>query len=307
MQQNLKTHKSWKGMRYLTLAIGVFFLLTFFLPNVNAMYYHQSIYPDLIDNHTMRYYAYIINSRTDTILTDRLDTASSQSSSLLLNLFDLNYQINYLFPQYSISSVSANDVEAWNYGATSDKYPYQFFIKYDMYPYFANTFVNYTMIQYCQINITKSRFSSTLEGIAETPIEQLLYKRIADVDLRNQEQYIELDRGDTAYVKIECYYTNSQDRSLNVPINLYVSTPTYECSKCTAYEWSKMQPTLLKSDFLQQSNNNNLENIKKVIDINYEFFVYLYWIILILLLFLVLGLIFLIIYYLYQLISRLAK
>jgi hypothetical protein len=306
MQQNLKTKKTWNDMnkKCLVLFLSVFYIIHFLIPNTSAMYYHQSIYPDLIDNHTIRYYAYIVHPRTDTILTDRLDINTPQNPFLIFNIFDLNTQINYFAEQYA---VSINDIDAWNYGESSDKYPYQFFVKYDIYPYSTNRYVNYTMIQYCQINITKQKYASGLEGVSVTPTQELLLKRIADVDLFNQEYYIELARGDTAYVKIDCYFTNSQDRSLDVPVNLYIVTPTYECSKCTAYEWSKLQPTLYKSDFLQQSNNNNLENIKKIVNINYEFFVYFYWIILIFLLFFVLGLVFMVVYYVYQLIERLGR
>jgi hypothetical protein len=304
-QQKLKTQKTWKSMqKKIILFLSVLYIIHFLIPNVSAMYYHQSIYPDLIDNHTIRYYAYIVHPRTDTILTDRLDTNTAQNPFIPMFIFDLNAQLNYFQQQYSIST---EDINAWNYGDSSDKYPYQFYIKYDLYPYSANSYVNYTMIQYCQINITKSKFASVLEGISTTPIQQLLFKRIIEADLYNQEYYIELERGDTAYIKIDCYYTNSEDRSLVVPVNLYVITPTYSCSKCNAYEWSKLQPILAKADFLLEANTNNVEYIKKIIFINYEFIVIIYWFILILLVVFSVGLIFLIGYWLYLWLAKMIK
>jgi hypothetical protein len=188
----------------------------------------------------------------------------------------------------------------------TDGYFYQFAIMYSMYPKLWND-QSPNLIQYCQINITTQQYYSTLNGDSPTQIIQEYYQRVSDTDLNNQEFYISLSRGDTAYFKLDCYFTNSSMQSLNIPANLQVRTPTYECQQCKKYEWSKIQPTLYKADTLLQANTNNIEYIKKIIFINFEFLVIAYWFILILAVIFAVGLIFLAVYWVYIWLSKVTR
>jgi len=188
----------------------------------------------------------------------------------------------------------------------SDGSLYEFTLKYDLYPAYWNN-QSSNLLQYCQINITTQRYYSLLSGDSPTPITQQLYKRILDTNLYNQEYYISLSRGDTAYYKIDCYFTNSSLQSLTIPATIQVATPTYDCIQCAKYEWSKIQNTLIKSDFLQQSNVNNIEYIKKLISLNFEFAVIIYWFILILVVVFAVGLIFLGVYWFYMWLMKVTK
>lgn len=305
MQQNLKIQKTLKNMqKKIILFLNVLYIISFLLPNVNAMYYHQSIYPDLADNHTMRYYTLVQNPRTETILTDRLDKNRNVNPLLPPFIFDLNAQLQNFALSYGATQ---NDLDAWNFGETTDKYPYQFFIKYDIYPSLWNEQAGFDMIQYCDINVTKVFFASQLEQVTPQPNQQLLYRRIISDDLKNQEYYLELARGDEAYIKIDCFFKNGSDRGYTLPVNLYVVSPTYSCSKCQAYEWSKLQPILVKADFLLEANTNNVEYIKKIVFLNYEFIVIIYWFVLILLVVFAVGLIFLAGYWIYLLLNKMMK
>lgn len=188
----------------------------------------------------------------------------------------------------------------------SDGYLYEFTVKYDMYPEFWNS-QSPNLTQYCQINITTQKYYSLLQGDSPQPIVQELFKRVSDENLYNQEYYVSLSKGDTAYFKLDCYFTNSSLQSMTIPANLFIQTPTFECLQCKKFEWSKMQPTLLKSDFLLQANTNNIEYIKKIIFINFEFVVIAYWFLLILVVVFAVGLIFLGLYWFYLWISKITR
>lgn len=189
----------------------------------------------------------------------------------------------------------------------ADGYFYEFSVNYNVYPKLWNN-QSPNLIQYCDMNITTQKYYSYLDkiGVTNAP-KTFFYERYLEQDAYNQEVFISLSKGDSAFINLECYFTNSSLRSLDIPADFHISSPTYSCLQCQKYQWASLQPVLLKSEFLLQANTNNIDYIKKIVFINYEFVVIAYWFVLILAVVFSVGLIFLCVYWLYLWISKVSR
>lgn len=279
----------------LTPIVGILSVLTILILCINmssAIYYYQNTY-SLPDNHTVRNYLTVIHPKEDTIVQDRLNKFDPQSS-LVLQLFDVVNLFKFVLGvPVTNGNANSSDINSFLFGYKQDAYPFQFTIKYDIYPSEWNNATNRNVIQFCSLNITTQKYYSLLDGTNSTPLVNEKSIIVTDTPIKNQEYYISLDRGDQATVYLDCYFTNSNQKSLTLPANLFVSSPTYECTLCKAYQWSKLQPDLLKAEYLQQAESQIIEYIKQIAFIIYEFIVIGFWIFLIATVLLSIGLIFL--------------
>lgn len=282
VQQSLKNKKfSKEKMRYTLLALFSIFTLILILNQSSAIFYNQhNEFRE--DNHTVEIIANIINSKDDSFV-------GNNAGSFLTTFINPLTAFDLLF------------------GKKQDGYLYQFSVKYDLYPSTFNTQVGKNMIQKCYINITTQKYYSTLSGQSVTPSISQSYKEVSTTDLKNQEFYLSLDSGDISRIKVDCYFTNSTERTLNIPATLFINSPTLECTLCKQYQWSKIQPALDKAQFLQEANIDNIDGIKSIFFIIFDFLIIMFWILTILLVIFSIALIFYLAFKIYKYIEGLVK
>lgn len=119
-----------------------------------------------------------------------------------------------------------------------------------------------------------------------------------DADLSNPKYFITLNDKDTAILDINCYFNNNIT-FLDMPMEMTIATPTWECKACQLYEWSVQEKAVSKSKVMLNTNLEISDYIKKLFMINYEIVLSLFWLFLISMIFVAIGFIFLGIYWLY--------
>jgi hypothetical protein len=119
----------------------------------------------------------------------------------------------------------------------------------------------------------------------------------------------ELKDRDALRASMSCHYTNNESLfAENVLVGrILFFYPAYECADCEKYTLEELSK---ETDFnLNNANDevHNIENIQKVVRINYKILVYLNWIFKIFILMVSVSLIFIGIYWVYNLIRGLIK
>jgi hypothetical protein len=233
---------------------------------------------------------------------------------LLLNLssaFVSFYQDTILHPDNAHLTRTANSV-FWVYGWYGD-YPnvvrdeikdseiLEVEIDYSMYLNTWNT-VN-TGLEITNCTLTINYFSNNLNQ------SYIYYEETVtanESDVKNKKYFVRLPVKDGISTFMDCYYANESKRTLLTPTELSIKLPTYECKSCQYYQWSVQQRQIVKAEIV----GNNLVSVwtymKKLVVLNFEILVALFWFLMILILLVALSLIFLGIYYLFIFLKKLA-
>jgi hypothetical protein len=92
-----------------------------------------------------------------------------------------------------------------------------------------------------------------------------------------------------------------------MPMEMQMVTPTNQCKSCQYYEWTKQETSISKTRVIGDYVVSVSNYIQKIILLNFEILLALFWISLILVLFIVIGLIFVPIIWLYTYLMRVMK
>lgn len=174
---------------------------------------------------------------------------------------------------------------------------FEAYVQYDVYPSTWNTDNPNYKVSSCNILIRESKRDQNGTTV-------LLNKTVNNEDVMKNKYFFRLSDMDVAMVDVTCNFENRSTNLLIIPVNVQMTTPTWECKECQYYEWSKMEADVYKAQNFQTYTVEVSGFIKQIIIKNIEIIFALFWILTILLLFSVVGLIFIGVYWLYLFLKR---
>lgn len=179
---------------------------------------------------------------------------------------------------------------------------YETYITYDIYVNkWNNDNPNY-FIDYCNMSIKQS---TKLTNYTEL---EYIYLNQNDLDLFNIKYFLKMKDGDCVIAEQQCKYNEfSLTSYYDMPAEMKLVTPTYECKACQSYEASLIEREIDKTNTINNNKSRIMNFIKKFIELNFELLLTLFWLFSILMLFIAVGFIFFIFYWLYIYIERLGK
>jgi len=151
--------------------------------------------------------------------------------------------------------------------------PLEIYVMYDIYIDTWNSLnsADYS-VDWCNLTIRTFPASSNLTSLD--------YNQLFTDDYRNSKYFVQLNDGDNFFVDLDCHF-NSTQNSINVPASFQIVTPSWECKACQYYEWSVVEQDIVKSQSVGSNVVEVSEYTKKLIELNYELWLVLFWVILI--------------------------
>lgn len=178
---------------------------------------------------------------------------------------------------------------------------YQGYIWYSVYvKQFNENNPNYR-IDFCNITITQY----TDLGI-RVLLSRIYTKR--DIDAKGLQQFFNMRSGDYLIADELCVFNPLANQSdLTIPAEMQLVVPTWECKSCQEYNYASTSLTIDKTSVIGQNTASITNFIRKLVALNFEIILSLFWIFLILMIFLAVSFIFLGFFYLYRYIERMTK
>ena len=160
---------------------------------------------------------------------------------------------------------------------TSDNFvkgnrPLEFFVQFDITIDTWNNVNPDFSVDTC--NFTARTFP---EGLNTTPF---IFNRIYTEDNINDKHFVRLEEGDFFTVAIDCHF-NGQNTSLKIPANLQIVTPTFECKACQFFEWTLIERDIDKAESIGDKVVVVSDLMRKLVLLNFEILITLFWILLI--------------------------
>lgn len=205
------------------------------------------------------------------------------------NLYRINHFIQYHddFNDYVTEGqplelqlvYSCEDIDQWNRD----------------YSDFEITYVNLTTIEQHRVrtfgedlNITETRTVTVLSDL-ETPFH-------------NVKKFFSLYHQDTLTIELNTNYENQT--IADTPCHFYIWSPTEDCNACSEYEYIIFEEEVTDAQNIKSNKVTVYNYIKRLIQINFEVVLILYWVILILIFIAFLTFIFYLITYFYRYVKR---
>jgi len=179
---------------------------------------------------------------------------------------------------------------------------YQAYILYSMYPRKWNIDNPDYKIDYCNISFQQST------RLTNYTILDFRHLTSNDYDLSNIKYFYQLSDGDCSVVEQRCVYKiNSNISDLDIPAEMQFVSPTFECKSCQYFENSRLEASVLKSNIINSNTITISGFIKRLVGLNFEILLMVFWTFLIIMLYVGLGFIFLGVYFLYKYLEMLSK
>jgi len=176
--------------------------------------------------------------------------------------------------------------------------PLNVIVKYDAYVETWNELNPEYPVDWCNFTIT---YFPTIQNNSV----QLFNKLITD-DYRNADYFVVLYDGDNFIADMDCHFSGGNN-SLRVPASFQISTPTWECKACQYYEWRITEQKIEKTETIGDYVVDVSEKIKNLINLNYEIWLALFWVILIIIAVHSTALLFIGLIWMFGLLKNLAK
>jgi hypothetical protein len=180
--------------------------------------------------------------------------------------------------------------------------PFEAYLQYDIYPQTFNRDNPNFKVKVCNLKIQVDR---RLESGNNTVFDQNYTD--SDSDIRHAQYFFQLYDGDQVIATQTCYYQNQNFHELVLPAEMLMVSPTSECKACQYYLWTKQEADISKTQTIGNNVVTISEYVRKLVILNFEIILALFWIFLILMLFVSVGLIFVLVYWLFLYLNRLAK
>lgn len=202
--------------------------------------------------------------------------------------------IGNIFPLINVGTMSFSDTIE---GAT----PLEVKIKYSTYVDDWNTANPQYLVNYCNLQIKYQPYYSILFN--NTIIQPtIVFSQNFTTSIDNGEYFVRLKKGDSVYVRFNCYFENNA--LIEAPADFVIVTPTENCQECQYYNWNKMEKTLNKANSNADYKSSILTYIVKFFNMNFEIIVALFYVFLIIAVIFIIGLIFYGLLYLYKAITK---
>jgi len=180
--------------------------------------------------------------------------------------------------------------------------PLQTYIQYDMYVQSFNTLNPNFKVDYCNFKIEQVK---RLENVFTTIFEKNYTQ--SDTDIFKAQYFLQLYDGDSVFATQTCYYQDKTISELTLPAEMIMVMPTSECKACQYYLWTKQEADITKTKSIGDNISNISRYIGKLVNLNFEIILALFWILLIMFIFIGIGLIFVLIYWVYLYLNNMVK
>lgn len=179
---------------------------------------------------------------------------------------------------------------------------YEVYILYNIYPKTWNSQNPSAMVEYCNFRVFQSK------GISGENII-LLDKNYTDLDsdIMSDKYFIRMDDGDSFEADQTCYFQNNSFSELYLPAEEQILTPTWECKECQYYEWSLVERGAEKTQIIGGYVSIISGYIEKLISLNFEIVLALFWFFLILMVLVGISFIFIGMFWIYKYMKHLIK
>ncbi len=161
--------------------------------------------------------------------------------------------------------------------------PLEFYIQFDITIDTWNAQNPEFSVDFC--NFTTRSFS----GITENATVD--FTQVFTGDNINDKHFVRLQDGELWLADIDCHF-DGQNTSIQIPANMQIVTPTFECKACQFFEWSQVEGDIFKAEAVGDNVVAVSVIIKKFITLNFEVALALFWILLIIITVHTTGLIF---------------
>ena len=179
---------------------------------------------------------------------------------------------------------------------------YQAYLLYSIYIKKWNNDNPDYMIDYCNMTLKQSTKQTNYTLIYNAYMTQ------ADFDLNNAKYFFLMKDGDCVIAEQKCrynYYANQSD--LDIPAEMQLITPTWECKACQYYEWSLVEKQITKTETINRNVVSVWDYVRKFVLLNFEILLMIWWTLMILLIFVGIGFIFMGIYFMYLYLKHISK
>jgi len=180
--------------------------------------------------------------------------------------------------------------------------PYEVYLLYNIYVKKWNTNNPNYKVSSCDWIV---KFWGHLENSTTIVVNQTYTE--ADPDVMFVKYFMQLNDGDGLIADQICHFRNPDFTDLDLPADMQLVTPSWECKACQSYEWSLVERDVLKAKAIGDNVVTISEYIKKLFLLNFEIWLALFWFLLILLIFISIGFIFIIAWWLYLYMKSVVK
>jgi len=179
----------------------------------------------------------------------------------------------------------------------------QTYIYYNIYPadWNSQNALNYS-VQYCNIQIN---FFKEMDN-SSTLIYNATYTSATD-DIYNAKYFVELEQNDGYTADIDCKFAHQRPSRLELPADFSMVTPSWECKACQMYKWNLLEQQTAVTKNVGDNTLEVFDFIKKLVYLNFEILIAIFWLIMIGFVFLAFSLIFTGIYWLFLYLKRVAR
>ena len=178
--------------------------------------------------------------------------------------------------------------------------PLEVFIRYSAYPKTWNTANTLFQVEFCNLSVF---YLPTHNSNAS-----LVFNRITtpnDEDVRDAQFFQRLNDGDAIRAEYICKFANPQT-IMDIPADLAMNSPTWECKACQFFEFTQKEIDIQKAETLGDHTVEISTFIRKLINLNFEIVLALFWTALIFLLFIAVHWLFLGLYFIFISIRRIS-
>lgn len=176
------------------------------------------------------------------------------------------------------------------------------YIRYDVYTSAWNKDNPDYAVDNC--NFTVEKYSILTKNTS------IIYNRVftgATTDVSMAKYFVSLRKGEFFTSDVKCKFSGLRPELMEMPFNLAIVTPTWECKACQSYEQSKLDINIEKAQTIGDNTVETIDYMKQLIILNFEFVVIFFWIFLISIGWFSMSLIFLGVYWLYLYLRKVSK
>ena len=230
---------------------------------------------------------------------------------LLISISSISAEISYWQTKENIGNGTIKNHLVLFYSkggfGISDDYvsgnnPYEVYLLYNVYVNKWNTENPNYKISDCNLVI---KFWGHLENTTAVVFNQTWTG--TDPDVLNVKYFMRLSDGDGLLADEICDYTNSTYTGLELPAEMQIVTPSWECKACQYYEWSLVEGDVAKAQTIGDNVVSVSGYIKKFFMLNFEIWLALFWLFLIIMIFISISFIFVGVYWLFLYLKNVTK
>jgi hypothetical protein len=262
------------------------------IANVSAVQYYQYNYMSRINSQVTRLHGEVTYSNSEHPVNPKINT----------NIMNLLSPFNIILSQFSfLGFFTINPADPLSSILPEDSIasgkPLEFYFLFSTYIDDWNNKAPANKVNYCNFTV----YYDSAQAGTSTPI----YSIVSASTIQNARYFVKLNKGDSVNAEMDCFFEGN--RTLTIPATFEIVTPTWDCKECQYYEWYQEYLKLVKAQTLGSYVVQTWSYINKLIQLNYEVVLILFWILMIEIFLFVIGLIIYGVFWLILYLNRLAR